>query len=147
MTLSTLPRFGKAFLSRRAEEAALDQAISDFDIRAPKRDMAVGNLSGGNQQKLLLAKIMLSNPEVVIIDEPTRGIDIGTKSQIYHFIDALARKGLSVIVISSDMPEIIGLSARIAVMREGRLCGILAGSDINETALVRLIMGTQEEAA
>ena len=144
LTLSTLKRFGTPFLSRAAEEAALGKAIADFDIRAPKRDMAVGNLSGGNQQKLLLAKTMLPEPEVVIIDEPTRGIDIGTKSQIYHFIDRLAREGRSVIVISSDMPEILGLSDRVLVMRQGRVAGVLEGAAITETAVVRLVMGTSE---
>lgn len=146
LTLSTLERFGAPLIRRADEEAALDRAITDFDIRAPQRDMAVGNLSGGNQQKLLLAKTMLPAPEVVIIDEPTRGIDIGTKSQIYHFIDRLARKGLSVIVISSDMPEILGLSDRVMVMRQGRLAGVLAGEEISETAIVRLVMGTTEKA-
>src|SRR5690606_34535829 len=144
LTLSTLKRFGTPFLSREAEEAALGKAIADFDIRAPRRDMAVGNLSGGNQQKLLLAKTMLPEPEVVIIDEPTRGIDIGTKSQIYHFIDRLAREGRSVIVISSDMPEILGLSDRVLVMRQGRVAGVLEGAAITETAVVRLVMGTSE---
>ena len=147
LTLSTLKRFGTPFLSRAAEEAALGRAIADFDIRAPRRDMAVGNLSGGNQQKLLLAKTMLPEPEVVIIDEPTRGIDIGTKSQIYHFIDRLAREGRSVIVISSDMPEILGLSDRVLVMRQGRVAGVLEGAAVTETAVVRLVMGTREEAS
>ncbi|MBT9244822.1 sugar ABC transporter ATP-binding protein [Gemmobacter fulvus] len=146
LTLSTLPRFGSPLISRAAEEAALDTAIRAFDIRAPKRDLAVGNLSGGNQQKLLLAKTMLPDPEVVIIDEPTRGIDIGTKSQIYAFIDRLAREGRSVIVISSDMPEVLGLSDRVLVMRQGRVAGILDGAAISETAIVRLVMGTSEEA-
>ncbi len=142
LTLSTLARFGRMLISRPAEEAALTRAIADFDIRAPRREMAVGNLSGGNQQKLLLAKTMLPEPRIVIIDEPTRGIDIGTKSQIYHFIDRLAREGLSVIVISSDMPEILGLSDRVLVMRQGRVAGELTGAEITETAIVRLVMGT-----
>lgn len=147
LTLSTLDRFGSPLISRPAEEAALTKAIGDFDIRAPRRDMAVGNLSGGNQQKVLLAKTMLPEPQVVIIDEPTRGIDIGTKSQIYHFIDRLACEGLSVIVISSDMPEILGLSDRVLVMRQGRVAGVLEGAEITETAVVRLVMGTSEEKA
>nr|WP_281493626.1 sugar ABC transporter ATP-binding protein [Ancylobacter koreensis] len=144
LTLSTLPRFGSPFISREKEEAALTQAIADFDIRAPRRDMRVGNLSGGNQQKLLLAKTMLGDPQIVIIDEPTRGIDVGTKSQIYAFIDALAAEGRSVIVISSDMPEILGLSDRVLVMRHGRLAGELDGARVTETDVVRLVMGTQE---
>ena len=144
LTLPDLPRFGAPLLSRAKEEAALTQAIADFDIRAPERGMEVGNLSGGNQQKLLLAKTMLPDPEVVIIDEPTRGIDIGTKSQIYAFIDRLAREGRSVIVISSDMPEILGLSDRVLVMRQGRAAAVLEGDEITEHALVRAIMGTRE---
>ncbi|WP_038360414.1 sugar ABC transporter ATP-binding protein [Bosea sp. 117] len=146
LTLSNLPDFGTPFLSAAREEGALSRAIADFDIRAPRRDMAVGNLSGGNQQKLLLAKTLLSDPEIVIIDEPTRGIDVGTRSQIYAFIDRLACEGRSVIVISSDMPEILGLSDRVLVMRHGRLAGELAGERISETAVVRLVMGTAEEA-
>ncbi len=146
LTLANLARFGTPFLSDAREDAALTKAIADFDIRAPRRDMRVGNLSGGNQQKLLLAKTLLSDPEIVIIDEPTRGIDVGTKSQIYAFIDALAAQGRSVIVISSDMPEILGLSDRVLVMRQGRLAGELAGERISETAIVRLVMGTSEES-
>ena len=144
LTLSTLPHFGSPLISRSAEELALGEAIREFDIRAPKREMMTGNLSGGNQQKLLLAKTMLPDPEVVIIDEPTRGIDVGTKSQIYAFIDRLAPEGRSVIVISSDMPEILGLSDRVLVMRQGRKAGMLEGAEINETAIVRLVMGTTE---
>jgi len=147
LTLSTLKRFGSPFISDAREEAALTRAIADFDIRAPRRDMPVGNLSGGNQQKLLLAKTMLSGPEIVVIDEPTRGIDIGTRQQIYVFIDRLAAQGRSVIVISSDMPEILGLSDRVLVMRQGRLAGELEGERISETNVVRLVMGTSEERA
>ena len=145
LTLSTLARFGALFIDSRREEAALSRAITEFDIRAPRRDMKVGNLSGGNQQKLLLAKTMLGDPEIVIIDEPTRGIDVGTKSQIYAFIDALAAEGRSVIVISSDMPEILGLSDRVLVMRHGRLAGELEGARVTETDVVRLVMGTNEQ--
>ncbi|UOK72381.1 sugar ABC transporter ATP-binding protein [Ancylobacter polymorphus] len=145
LTLSTLARFGALFIDGRREEAALSRAITEFDIRAPRRDMKVGNLSGGNQQKLLLAKTMLGDPEIVIIDEPTRGIDVGTKSQIYAFIDALAAEGRSVIVISSDMPEILGLSDRVLVMRHGRIAGELEGARVTETDVVRLVMGTNEQ--
>lgn len=144
LTLPILRTIGTPLLSRAKEEAALTKAIADFDIRAPERAMKVGNLSGGNQQKLLLAKTMIAGPQVVVIDEPTRGIDIGTKSQIYAFIDALARNGHSVIVISSDMPEILGLSDRVLVMRQGRPVAVLDGEEINETAVVRAVMGTSE---
>ena len=141
LTLQSLADFTHVTIDRRAEEAALTRAIEDFDIRAPHRAVDVGNLSGGNQQKLLLAKTMLADPEIVIIDEPTRGIDIGTKQQIYEFIHALTARGKSVIVISSEMQEVMGLADRVLVMRTGRIVGELAGDDITEDAIVRLAMG------
>jgi ribose transport system ATP-binding protein len=101
-------------------------------------------MSGGNQQKLLIAKTMLSAPQTVTIDEPTRGIDIGTKQQIYEFIRGLANSGKSVIVISSEMQEmqeISGLTDRVIVMWAGRIASMLSGHDITEEPIVRLAMG------
>jgi len=147
LTLLALDRFGRYAIDRRAEEAALTKAISEFDVRAPTRAVKVGNLSGGNQQKLLLAKTMLAEPDIVIIDEPTRGIDIGTKQQIYEFIHKLAASGKSVIVVSSEMAEIIGLSHRVVVMRSGRITGILQGTEINEDQIVRYAMGLEGKEA
>ncbi len=141
LTLLALDRFSNVIIDRRAEDAALDDAIREFDIRAPGRDIAVGNLSGGNQQKLLVAKTMLAEPDIVIIDEPTRGIDIGTKQQMYGFINRLAEAGRSVIVISSEMAEVIGLASRVVVMRAGRIAGELEGDEVGEDAIVRLAMG------
>ena len=145
LTLLGLDRFSGLFIDETAEERALDAAIRQFDIRAARKTMPVGNLSGGNQQKLLLAKTMVVEPEVIILDEPTRGIDIGTKQQIYQFIRRLAEAGKAVIVISSELPEIIGLSHRVVVMRSGRVMGELAGAAITETAIVRLAMGLAAE--
>ena len=123
LTLTALDQFTRGpFIDVGAENAALDAAIGDFDIRARRRDMLAGELSGGNQQKLLLAKMMLAEPRIVIIDEPTRGVDIGNKEQIYRFIAGLAEQGRSVIVISSEMQELIGLCHRVIVMRNGRIC-------------------------
>lgn len=147
LTLLALDRFGRVTIDKKAEEAALDGAIAEFDVRAPTRQVVVGNLSGGNQQKLLLAKTMLAEPDIVIIDEPTRGIDIGTKQQIYGFIHRLATAGKSVVVISSEMAEIIGLSHRVVVMRAGRVTGILEGQDINEDTIVRHAMGLEGKVA
>ncbi|WP_423210010.1 sugar ABC transporter ATP-binding protein [Paracoccus yeei] len=146
LTLAVLERFGGWRIDTAAEDAALDRATADFDIRAPSRSMAAGKLSGGNQQKLLLAKTMLTEPRIVIIDEPTRGIDVGTKRQIYAFIRRLAEEGRSVIVISSEMPEVIGLSDRVLVMREGRAAGIVEGAALTEETIVRLAMGVKEAA-
>ncbi|SER03527.1 monosaccharide ABC transporter ATP-binding protein, CUT2 family [Faunimonas pinastri] len=143
LTLLGLDRFSNIFINKRAEERALDDAIARFDIRARRRDVRVGNLSGGNQQKLLLAKTMLVEPEIVIVDEPTRGIDIGTKQQIYGFIEKLAAEGKSVIVISSEMAEVIGLCHRVLVMRSGRITGELTGDAIAEHQIVRHAMGLE----
>ncbi|CTQ49756.1 Ribose import ATP-binding protein RbsA [Jannaschia donghaensis] len=141
LTLQSLSDFTGLLIDETAEDAALTRAIADFDIRAPHRAVTVGNLSGGNQQKLLLAKTMLAQPKIVIIDEPTRGIDIGTKQQIYEFIHALAAEGKSIIVISSEMQEVIGLSDRVLVMREGRIAGELSGDTITEDRIIRLATG------
>jgi ribose transport system ATP-binding protein len=136
-----------ATISRRREAAALDTAIQKFDIRTRRKDLLAGQLSGGNQQKLLLAKMMLVDPKIVIIDEPTRGIDIGTKEQIYRFIAGLAESGLSVIVISSEMQELIGICDRAYVMREGRIVGAVEGDHMNENEIVVLATGVKNSEA
>lgn len=145
LTLQNLHKFGGFLIDRGAEETALTHAISEFDIRAGSRDVRVGNMSGGNQQKLLLAKIMLSEPRILIVDEPTRGIDIGTKQQIYAFLRKLADQGHAIIVITSEMPELIGLADRVMVMRLGEVSGTLNAGEITEDAIVRLSMGLSAE--
>ncbi len=144
LTLSALDRFGFR-IDRTREAEAMEQATRDFDIRAASPAMLAGALSGGNQQKLLLAKIMLTEPRIVLIDEPTRGIDVGTKQQIYHFVRDLARQGKGIVVISSDLPEVMGLADRVLVMRQGRIAGEVAGARITEEAIVRLAMGLDAE--
>ncbi|ETX30576.1 sugar ABC transporter ATP-binding protein [Roseivivax isoporae] len=146
LTLLALDRFGRLSIDADAEDRALTQAIADFDIRVNDREMVAGSLSGGNQQKLLLAKTMLAEPQIVIIDEPTRGIDIGTKQQIYGFIATLAKQGKSVIVVSSELPEVIGLSARVVVMGRGHIAGELTGPEITEEAILRRAMGVGERS-
>ncbi|KQT44621.1 ABC transporter ATP-binding protein [Aureimonas sp. Leaf454] len=148
LTLAALNRFTRGLLlSPAREDAALDGAVRDFDIRTRSRDLLAGQLSGGNQQKLLLAKMMLLEPQIVVIDEPTRGIDIGTKEQIYRFIAGLAESGKSVIVISSEMPELIGICDRILVMREGMIAGEVSGEAMNEREIVMLATGASEKEA
>ncbi|WAJ26436.1 sugar ABC transporter ATP-binding protein [Antarcticirhabdus aurantiaca] len=148
LTLAALDRFTRgALLSPAREEEALTGAIRDFDIRTRRRDLLAGQLSGGNQQKLLLAKMMLLDPRIVVIDEPTRGIDIGTKEQIYRFVAKLADDGKSVIVISSEMPELIGVCDRIIVMREGLVAGEVSGAAMNEREIVMLTTGAGEKEA
>ncbi|MGD9864305.1 MAG: sugar ABC transporter ATP-binding protein [Pseudodonghicola sp.] len=144
LTLSALDRFGFR-IDRTREAIAMADATRDFDIRAASPAMPAGALSGGNQQKLLLAKTMLTEPRIIIIDEPTRGIDIGTKQQIYRFVRRLADEGTGVIVISSELPELIGLANRVLVMRQGRIAGEVAGDRVTEENIVRLAMGLGAE--
>jgi ribose transport system ATP-binding protein len=148
LSLAALEKFTRgSFIDVGSEDRALDTAIKDFDIRARRRDLLAGQLSGGNQQKLLLAKMMLVEPRIIVIDEPTRGVDIGTKEQIYRFIANLAEQGLSVVVISSEMQELIGLCHRVVVMRNGRVAGEVAQGDLSEDSIVYLATGVHEERA
>jgi len=148
LTLATLERFSRHFqIDRGREQTALDKAIADFDIRTGRKDILAGQLSGGNQQKLLLAKMLLLEPSIVIIDEPTRGIDVGTKEQIYQLIIQLAAEGKSIIVVSSEMPELLGICDRIIVMREGYIAGEVSGAHMNEHEIVALATGVDIRAA
>ena len=148
LTLQSLDRHGRfGYLSSGSEARALEKARRRFDIRVRDGNVMVGRMSGGNQQKLLLAKVMETEPKIIIIDEPTRGIDVGTKQQIYHFISALARDGHSIIVVSSEMQEVIGLCTRVAVMREGRIVGMLEGDEINEHEIMRYAAGLKTKTA
>ena len=148
LTLAALKRFTRGPVIDTAKEwAELDRAIAAFDVRTRRKDLLAGQLSGGNQQKLLLGKMMLLEPEIVVIDEPTRGIDIGTKQQIYRFVAELAAQGKSVIVISSEMQELIGLCHRILVMRSGRIVGEVAGEAMTEDEIVTYATGVKTMAA
>jgi ribose transport system ATP-binding protein len=104
------------------------KSITDLQVRVPGPDFPVGGLSGGNQQKVLLSRWLEIDPKVLILDEPTRGVDIGAKSEIYKIIDALAQRGVAVLVISSELPEVIGIADRIVVMREGVITGEVGGT-------------------
>jgi ribose transport system ATP-binding protein len=137
LVLTALSRiYRKPYIERKLETGELDRAVDEYDIRVRSKRLEAGQLSGGNQQKLLLAKIMMLDPKVVIIDEPTRGIDIGNKSQIYSFIDALIRAGKACIVISSELQELVGLCDRILVMRAGSIVAEFSGEEITEEAVV-----------
>ena len=146
LTLAALAKFCNGpFVDRAREKAALWQSIDEFDIRARDTSMLAGQLSGGNQQKLLLAKMLLLEPGIIIIDEPTRGVDIGAKQQIFSFIAALAAAGKAVVVISSDMPELIGLCHRVLVMNCGRIAGEVAGDAMREDEIVLHATGVHIE--
>ncbi|MDB5588217.1 MAG: transporter ATP-binding protein [Devosia sp.] len=145
LTLLTVKKHLRAgFLDSASETRALERAVRRFDIRARDASVAVGRLSGGNQQKLMLGKTMESEPDIIIMDEPTRGIDVGTKQQIYHIIAALAAEGKSIILISSELQEVIGLSHRVVVMRGGRVAGVLEGAEITESEIMRYAAGIKQ---
>lgn len=129
VTLSSLRRYCRGpFINGLAEAAATDQQIRAFSIRAAGRDQQVKYLSGGNQQKVVLARALLTDPAVLILDEPTRGIDIGAKTEIYALISQLARQGKAILLVSSEMNEILALSDRILVIREGSVAAELVPS-------------------
>ena len=112
-----------------------------LNIRAPASRRAVGSLSGGNQQKVVLAKWLSMKPRVMIFDEPTRGVDVGAKKEIYEMLRGLADAGVAMLMISSDMEEVIGVSDRIAVMHEGAIGGFLDRQDFSEHNVLRLAVG------
>ncbi|MGO4547342.1 sugar ABC transporter ATP-binding protein [Paenibacillus sp. 2TAB23] len=133
-------RFGFLNESKMREEAV--KGVEKFKTKTPSVDQLIRNLSGGNQQKVLLARWLLTNPDILLLDEPTRGIDIGAKYEIYSIIIELAKQGKSIIMISSEMPELIGMSDRIMVMSEGRSTGILESDTATEQSIMRLAAQT-----
>ena len=141
----TLPNLGAyvrgLVISRGAEKARAEQSRGELDIRAPNVAAPTGSLSGGNQQKVVLAKWLAMNPRVIIFDEPTRGIDIGAKSEIYRLMRELADAGVAVLMISSDMEEVIGISDRVAVMNKGGIVGILDREHCSELNILKLAVG------
>ncbi|HZN06027.1 MAG TPA: sugar ABC transporter ATP-binding protein [Pyrinomonadaceae bacterium] len=144
ISLPNLESYSSAKIINYGKEtkAALE-ACKAINIKTPTPEMRAANLSCGNQQKVVLAKWLTFSPKVLIFDEPTRGIDVGAKAEIYQLIRNLAANGVSVIVISSEMEEVLGISDRIAVMHEGRLTGILQRSQFSEEAVMRLATGTE----
>jgi len=124
-TLAALRLFARAFnvINRRSERRAVAEQITNLNIRAPSMETLVANLSGGNQQKVVIAKFLLTQPQILLLDEPTRGIDVGAKSQIYQLVGQLARQGTAFIMASSEMPELLNVCDRILVLCEGRVTG------------------------
>lgn len=129
------------FLRLRAEQSAAQEFIERLRIKTPSTETPAKNLSGGNQQKVALARWLMTNPNVLILDEPTQGIDVGAKAEIYQLIGELARRGLGILMISSDMPEILGLSDRVAVMSKGRIAGTLTREEATPYAVLELALG------
>lgn len=142
ITLATLGAYARSgLIDFAAEERAAVEMSSKLRVKTPSVSAKVSQLSGGNQQKVVLAKWLLQKLKVIIFDEPTRGIDIGAKSEIYELINQLAADGAAVIVISSDLEEILRVSDRVAVMHEGNLTGVLSRAEASEEAIMRLAVG------
>jgi ribose transport system ATP-binding protein len=132
------------WLDRKRADQRAANAISAFAIRVAGKAVPVGALSGGNQQKVLLSRLLETKPKVLILDEPTRGVDIGAKAEIYRIIDELVHAGVAVLVISSELPEVVGICDRVAVMREGRIVGEVGGESgqtISEENIMALAVG------
>src|SRR5205823_12729674 len=124
MTLAGLRKLSGRFITNEnAEAAAGERSARELRIKANSVFIIAGTLSGGNQQKVVLAKWLLTNPRVLFLDEPTRGIDVGAKQEIYAQINELAKSGLAIVLVSSELPEVLGMSDRILVLHEGRVTG------------------------
>ncbi len=136
-----LPLRPAVFLDRQHERSVADEQVKQLSIKVSGLDQNVENLSGGNQQKVTLGKWMALSPKVLILDEPTRGIDVGSKSEIYSLVRSLADNGMAVLMVSSEMEEIVGLADRTLVMHEGRLQGVLERSEITEESIMNLATG------
>jgi rhamnose transport system ATP-binding protein len=148
VSLPSLRRTGKSGFLRMAEEFALARTYTErLDLRASSLSQDVSTLSGGNQQKVVIAKWLATHPKVIILDEPTKGIDIGSKAAVHSFMGELVGQGLSVIMVSSELPEVLGMSDRIVVMREGRVVATLENKGLKPETLVRLAAGIAEEQA
>lgn len=128
------------FVRSRAERALAQEYVTRLRIRTPSTEALVGNLSGGNQQKVVLARWLATAPKLLLLDEPTRGIDVGAKAEIYAIIDELAHQGVAVIVVSSELPEVLGVADRIYVMAGGRIVGELPRSEASEERILALAM-------
>lgn len=143
-TSGCLNHLGKFFLNFKAEKQITDKCISDFRIKVTGQDQLIGNLSGGNQQKVVIGRALATNPKLIIMDEPTRGIDAPARSDVYAIINHLQEQGFSVLLISSDMEEIIELSDRAVTMFQGRINHTFQKADINQNNLMSAAFGAYE---
>lgn len=145
VSLASLPQMAHGvILDRRRQDRCVQAKVQELAIRPPELGRLVRTLSGGNQQKVALAKWLLTQASVLILDEPTRGVDVATKVEIYHIIGTLAEQGLAVLLISSELPEILGMSDRALVMREGRLVGEFSKSQATEESLLACAAGVAQ---
>ena len=138
-TIAVLKDFIKGILVNRQKEAEITQDyITKMSTKTTSIEQPIGKLSGGNQQKVLIGRWLATSPRILILDEPTRGVDIGAKSEIYAIMNQLAKMGMAIILISSEMPEIINMSDRIYVMCEGKITGCLGHEDVTQEKIMKL---------
>jgi rhamnose transport system ATP-binding protein len=130
-------------VARRQERHVVQEWLRRLSIRTSGSDAGITSLSGGNQQKVLLARLLASEPNLLILDEPTRGIDVRTKQEIHRDIGELAQQGMAVLVISSELPELLALADRVYVLHEGRVSATLSGDDITERTVLRAAVGVE----
>jgi len=142
-TLASLDKISSraALLDEAKERRLANDSIAKLGVKAQSADTLAKNLSGGNQQKVALARWLMTDPKVLILDEPTQGIDVGAKSEIYHLIGRLAESGLAILMISSETPEILGLSDRIAVMAQGEIVGVLDRAQADPQLILEMALG------
>jgi ribose transport system ATP-binding protein len=142
ITLAVLKKISRLlFIDKKAENKIVSEYIQKLDIKTPFSSQSVKNLSGGNQQKVVIAKLLATESDVIILDEPTRGIDVGTKHEIYEAMNTLAKEGKVIIMISSDMLELLGVSDRVLVMRNGAIAGELSKNELSEEKVISLASG------
>lgn len=147
MSLSSLINFENRCkkINEKKEEIEVKKFISKFNIKTPTMDQLIKNLSGGNQQKVAIAKALMTNPKILILDEPTRGVDVGAKKEIYDLINEFKNQGMSIIIISSEMPEILGLSDRIMVMHDNTITGIFNREEATQEKIMKCAIGVMKE--
>jgi ribose transport system ATP-binding protein len=149
ISIATLARFSRGgFLARAAERAAAQEQVAALEVRPQDVDREVRTLSGGNQQKVVLARWLLRDCKVLLLDEPTRGVDVGARSEIYALIRDLADRGVAVVVVSSEIPEVLGLADRVLVVAEGRVLAEEPADALDEHRVLDLVMeGTGHRGA
>jgi ribose transport system ATP-binding protein len=147
MSLSSLLKFENTYkkIDEKKEKIEVEEFISKFNIKTPTMDQLIKNLSGGNQQKVAIAKALMTNPKILILDEPTRGVDVGAKKEIYDLINEFKHQGMSIIIISSEMPEILGLSDRIMVMYDKTITGIFSREEATQEKIMKCAIGVIKE--
>ena len=147
MTLSSLSKIASAGIVSRTREAALGiQYKKNLRVKTPSLETIVKNLSGGNQQKVVLAKCLMTQPKVLFLDEPTRGIDVGAKAEIYKLMNELASQGMAIVMVSSELPEILGMSDRVLVMSEGKLTAELKAEEASQERIMAAATGARVAA-